>query len=527
MKINENEIVKFIEPVFHFCVKRLNNRQDAEDLASEIMVHVLSGIKKYRIDSLEKWVWRIAYNRYARFINMRNKRNEIPPDTDFADIQDDYDFVDELFTACEYQEIFKYLHTLSSEYRNILVDFYIGQQPIKQIAKIYALTETTVKWRLNISRKKIKTRIGENKMEKVYKRINWNTETCNGNIDVNKYLFSQVARAICEAAYEKPLTAEEISIKTGLPTMYIEDELPRLIHGDAITQVGSKYATNFIVLRLCDKKAMISKFAPLVGSVADYFQQTFSAHEADAANMGFHGSDFGMTRLGYIALSAIIRGKTKNLMESLGMQRTPFPPRLDGGYGWFIVDEKETENEALVTTESGCNSYGNENKTGFIYYYWIGKYLQRKVYIDVAWLANKNIIGKSYNGIVPTSTLSEEEFARLIQTNLVIKCGEKYKVNFPIFTPEQFYDFRGLFDKDNVSLDKLLLELISDIHKSFKAFVPKRLNDQINQYVCSYIHNIIGFVAEELISRGALEAPADEKPLTNGVFSILGEYINV
>ena len=261
--MNENEIVKFVEPIFRFCVKRLTSRHDAEDLASEIMVHILSGIKKYQIESLEKWVWRIAYNRYARFIDMRNKQNEVPSENDFIDLADDYDFVDELFIASEYQQVFKYLHTLSSEYRNIMVDYYIGQLSIKQISKNYTLPETTIKWRLNISREKIKTRIGENKMNKVYKRINWNTSTCNGNMDSNKYLHSQIARAICEAAYEKPLTIEEISIKTGLPTMYIEDELPRLIYGDAVTKEGNKYATNFIVLRLCDKKSMITKFAPL------------------------------------------------------------------------------------------------------------------------------------------------------------------------------------------------------------------------------------------------------------------------
>ena len=47
MERNESEVVKYIEPVFHFCVIRLNNRHDAEDLASEIMVHILNGIRKY------------------------------------------------------------------------------------------------------------------------------------------------------------------------------------------------------------------------------------------------------------------------------------------------------------------------------------------------------------------------------------------------------------------------------------------------------------------------------------------------
>jgi RNA polymerase sigma factor (sigma-70 family) len=219
MDINENEIVKYIEPVFHFCVKRLNNRQDAEDLTGEIMVHILSGIKKYHIDSLENWVWRIAHNRYARFIDMRGKHNEIPSEDDFTNIQDDYDFIDEMVIVDEYQTVFKYLHTLSSEYRNILVDYYIGQLPVKQIARNYGLTETTVKWRLNISRERIKTRIGEDKMDKVYKRINWNTKGCNGFVDSNKYLYSQTARAICEAAYEKPLTIEEISLRTGICTL--------------------------------------------------------------------------------------------------------------------------------------------------------------------------------------------------------------------------------------------------------------------------------------------------------------------
>jgi DNA-directed RNA polymerase specialized sigma24 family protein len=87
-------VVKYIEPVFLFCVKRLNNRQDAEDLASEIMVHILNGVKKYHIDSLEKWVWRIAHNRYARFINMRNKHDEVQSEYDFTGIRDDYDFID-------------------------------------------------------------------------------------------------------------------------------------------------------------------------------------------------------------------------------------------------------------------------------------------------------------------------------------------------------------------------------------------------------------------------------------------------
>lgn len=30
--------------------------------------HVLDGFSRYQIDDLDRWVWQIAHNRYARFI---------------------------------------------------------------------------------------------------------------------------------------------------------------------------------------------------------------------------------------------------------------------------------------------------------------------------------------------------------------------------------------------------------------------------------------------------------------------------
>ena len=70
--MDQNEILKYVESILRFCKKRLNNSYDAEDLAGDIILHVLSGMKKYEIKSLDAWVWRIAHNRYARFINAQS-----------------------------------------------------------------------------------------------------------------------------------------------------------------------------------------------------------------------------------------------------------------------------------------------------------------------------------------------------------------------------------------------------------------------------------------------------------------------
>lgn len=238
---DQNIILHYVEPIFHFCLKRVNNRADAEDLAGEIMLHVLDGIRRYDITSIDAWVWRIAHNRYAQFCAARKNKAEISG-AFIPDLIGDYDTVDENLFDNAYESVFRCLHTLASEYKNILVDHYIGGMSYKTLAERYALPETTIKWRLNVSREKIRNRIktdttGEGKMDKtnkIYKRVNWQTSSCNGSMDPGAYLSNQVARAICEAAYEKPLGIEEISLKTGLPTMYIEDALPHLIYGDAI-----------------------------------------------------------------------------------------------------------------------------------------------------------------------------------------------------------------------------------------------------------------------------------------------------
>jgi len=230
-------------------------------------------MNKYQIESLDAWVWRIAHNRYARFIDNRSKAQIVLScEDELYDISDGCCDADEDRTHEQYEAVFRYLHTLSSEYRNIFVDYYIGELSVKGLSEKYSLPETTIKWRLNIGRRKIRDRIGENKMDKVYQRINWNTTVCNGSMDPDAYLHTQIARAICLAAYKKPLTVEDISISTGIPAMYIEDELPRLEYGDAVCRVGGKYVTNFIIFRLQDRKLTEEVSASAVNAIADKFE---------------------------------------------------------------------------------------------------------------------------------------------------------------------------------------------------------------------------------------------------------------
>ena len=138
-----NKTIPYIEPIFRFCCKRLHDQYDAEDLASEITCHILDGMKKYKINSFHVWVWRIAHNRYARFIDERNKIRIFlsESDTVLNTVDADYSYVDEDTTEHEFKTVFRYLHTLSAEYRNIFADYYIDSQTIRELSVKYSLPE--------------------------------------------------------------------------------------------------------------------------------------------------------------------------------------------------------------------------------------------------------------------------------------------------------------------------------------------------------------------------------------------------
>ena len=527
--MDQNGILKYVEPVLNFCRKRLNNPSDAEDLAGDILLHVLTGMKKYSINSPDAWVWRVARNRYARFINAQAQNRMILSGDDLPDTAAEEQTGEDDEAA--FQPVFRYLHTLSAEYRNIFVDYYAGEMSVRDLSVQYSLPETTIKWRLSEGRRRIRERIGADEMERVYKRINWNTTVCNGNLDTYEYLHSQVARAICLAAYENPLTVEEISIATGIPAMYIEDELPKLEYGDAVRRAGNKYAADFIIFRLEDRKQLEAVSGQLIRSFSDFFENLFAAKSEAVKKLDFYGRDFGMDRLGYIVVPYVLRNMISTVKTNLHFENGPWPIRQDGGYGWMIVEETEDEREMAAEFNCGCNTTGDDSGSGnekpsHIYYYWISKYFDPGVYhvYGTRRMCAEGIPQSSENGIIQIS-LSDEDAAHYISNGLIRKCADGYQLSFPCFTAAAFKAFVSLFDASGSGLEAPLGNWIRDLRKAFASFVPRRLDSQINQWVSIYANQLAGYVSDELIRRGVLKKPDEHRPLTDGVFYVEGEYI--
>ena len=74
--MNKNElkekVVDYASKVFFYCVKRCNNRMDAEDLSQTILLEVINNIDKgARIENLDYYIWSICKNQYNMYLRKK------------------------------------------------------------------------------------------------------------------------------------------------------------------------------------------------------------------------------------------------------------------------------------------------------------------------------------------------------------------------------------------------------------------------------------------------------------------------
>lgn len=514
MVVQDFNILDYTEPIFRFCLNRLSSRTEAEDLSQEILLHILDGFSKREIDNPEAYVWQIAHNRYARKIDGRNKlrnREIFCGDIILHNIAGNIYAEDELILREEYAAVFSAVHSLSASYRDILVDYYVGEMYILEIAQKYNLTQTTVKWRLHTAKEKIKERV--NNMNKTYKKIDWSVG-CNGNFAPNQYLKTQIYKAIANACYEKPLDVEEISLATGIPTLYLEEPLEFMIYGDAIEQIGSKYATNFIILRADDNKKMQKKVLETIKDMPNKLWSIIEKNLPEIKKYLTYGADFPLEKLGYvlapIAMSEIIERNTdENMRADYSAVK-----RKDGGCGWFLVSENR---EDLAVLGSGCNSYRNENDglICHIFYYHFGKIFRQELnsYFNIQGFLPNYF---EENGDYKFANY-EELTAEILKHNIIFKDGAGYKSNIPVTAFENVQKIRGIFGTYADEFAPYLSEFINAIYQEYKRFVPERLNGQIKGVLGSRTYGVISLVIDELIKQGLLRNYAQDEICTDSV----------
>ncbi len=281
--MSDNEILindfsdNYMEKIFYFCLRKTGGEYEAEDLTQDIALSVISELRRGIIpDNFSAWIWQITRNRYARWAKYKHMRAEAETGTDIGE----YELADDTTLEAEYihrEDLSKLrceLAFISSEYRNVVVAYYIEDRGVKEIAKTLSLPEGTVKSKLFRARNILKE--GMN-MAREFGALSYKPEDIsfikNGHDGTSGEPWSLVDRKICKnillAAYRTPSTAEELAMELGIALPYMEDELKTLVRSTLMKKNGDKYETAIIIVSKSAEEKIVNdllNIAPALSS---------------------------------------------------------------------------------------------------------------------------------------------------------------------------------------------------------------------------------------------------------------------
>jgi len=248
----------YMEKLFYFCLKKTGNHIEAEDLTHDIALQIITALNKGTIPvSFSAWVWQIARNRYSVWAKEKHKRNESVTGSDIGDyeIEDESEnILDEMIHAEQLALLRRELAFIKSDYRNIIVAYYVENKNVREIAESLSLPINTVKSRLLRAREILKEGMD---MAREFGAKSYKPEEITFVNNCEKFgdhgqpwsiLYHSMYKNIFLEAYGNPSTAEDLSMELGIALPYMEDELKYLTAQTFLIKKENKYETAFPII---------------------------------------------------------------------------------------------------------------------------------------------------------------------------------------------------------------------------------------------------------------------------------------
>ena len=251
--MKNDEIIQYYDYLMRLAISKCALQTDAEDLVSDTMLAAFAYIHKGgRIEHPKTWLTNTLYHKHND--NLRKKyRTPVTVSLDesvaIAEEKDDRYLVTEEAAAVR-----KELNHLGFITREVLIRHYYGNQSICDIAQGLAIPEGTVKSRLFAGRNQIKK--GLETMERrencLAGRLDLSFGGSTGLKDEPTSLVADdlIAQNLLILAYDKPVSISELSKAIGIPAVYIEPIIKKLVVGELMVQTDNgKVYTDFIIIK--------------------------------------------------------------------------------------------------------------------------------------------------------------------------------------------------------------------------------------------------------------------------------------
>ncbi len=503
-----------LKDIFAFSLSRLYDKQDAEDLTNEIIVEVLASADRLQNDeAFYGYMWKIAENTFKKFIRSK-KTTEVEYVENFVGVCWDTP-LDKITEDEEVTLLRRELSLLSKQHRDVTIQFYIENKSCSVISKELGISEEMVKYYLFKTRKILKEGVTMNRQlgEKSYNPSKFGIDFY-GIGSKNAYIWETFERKlpgnIVLAAYEKPLTIEELSLELGVSVPYLEDEIDILLKYNFIRQIGYKYQTNFPIFTTSYEEEFHKKIP-----TAEICSQSVSsiAQAVESLLPKFKQYDFGIEMNDnqlkwFMSNLTVFHALCK--FEEQTQKRFGEYPRIDATSHGFV--------------------YGHDNDYQYGYFAGMYGYCGNKENTAGFSSANYKIIRSCqlYRGInaargiticdailqKPLTEQNEETVAQLVAEGFITTKDRILKANFPVFTSTQGTEMAGQL-KEIIQLTAECMEKICEMAcEIFNKHTPKYFRNRYD-HLCYVRHatDTMGIIMEKLVADQFLFIPKERTNL--------------
>ena len=248
----------YMEKLFYFSLKKTGNQIEAEDLTQDIALQIITALNRGTIPaSFSAWVWQIARNRYSVWAKNKHDYAESVTGADIGDyeIEDESEnIVREIIHSEQMALLRRELAFINSEYRHIVVAYYLENRSVREIARSLSFSESAVKQRLHRARMILKEGMD---MAREFGVRSYKPEEVDYSCSCDSFgeygqpwtiINHKMYKNIFLEAYGNPSTAEELSLELGMALPYMEDELNYLTEQTLLVKNGDKYETAFPIV---------------------------------------------------------------------------------------------------------------------------------------------------------------------------------------------------------------------------------------------------------------------------------------
>lgn len=525
--INEELMAK----TFLYARKRLGNDIDAEELAGDILLSALEGLRRAdereeKIVSFYSWYWRLASNRTNMFLRLKYDGCVRLDDVPEPFVPDGT--VDRLIREEEQTALWSALSVLSRSLREVMVLRYLAGMTEREISESLGIPGGTVRRRLHDAavflrgelvpepetQSEIKTKKGTRTMEKTGRSAFAPAEVmwCGRGSAPDYYSTTQdlMTKQILVICRERPHTVREISDEIAVAPVYFEEKLDFLKENRFIKETSrGKYLTDFVMLPMQAEIDMSDRLADIYSGLAPEIRDAILGVLPEIRSLDFYGNDFPE---GHLMWLMYVWACQSFSASAVGLFRHGKDVPASNGKKWryegifTLPDEKLVFHERRSVNWSNMHTNFRDRKYSrltFANLYQIEPFPDRSSFIGAEHVSLLTRLSEA-----PGAELSESEkytAAELVGAGFLEKTGKGLKPALPVMAFETSKKIIGILGE---AVSPLITEYESKAVKAGDEIIlPHIRRDLYEEYVNFIMQN--AFFPYSYVMFECLKSPED------------------